>query len=94
MSLISEIWPFFVLKLPNKEVVKIQPEVIRGTYSRLGAGDAFFAGMIICDLIKSLNETEKSIISHVFGGIHSNVFGNENFLTKDKIITTLRYILK
>ena len=27
----------------NEEVAKVQPEVIRGTYSRLGAGDAFFA---------------------------------------------------
>ena len=35
--------PNIACGVSNKEVAKVQPEVIRGTYSRLGAGDAFFA---------------------------------------------------
>ena len=35
--------PNIACGVSNEEVVKVQPEVIRGTYSRLGAGDAFFA---------------------------------------------------
>ena len=35
--------PNIACGVSNKEVAKVQPEVIRGTNSRLGAGDAFFA---------------------------------------------------
>ncbi len=35
--------PNIACGVSNKEVAVVQPEVIRGTYSRLGAGDAFFA---------------------------------------------------
>ena len=35
--------PNIACGVSNKEVGKVQPEVIRGTNSRLGAGDAFFA---------------------------------------------------
>ena len=35
--------PNIACGVSNEEVAKVQPEVIRGTYSRLGAGDAFFA---------------------------------------------------
>ena len=52
-----------------------------------------FSGMIICDHL-NISEEEKSIISHIFGGIHSNVYGNEKYLTKEKVLTTLKYILK
>ena len=43
---------------------------------------------------KNISEEEKSVISHIFGGIHSNVYGNEKYLTKEKVLTTLKYILK
>ena len=35
--------PNILCGVSNEEVAKVQPEVIGGTYSRLGAGDAFFA---------------------------------------------------
>ena len=35
--------PNFACGVSNEEVVKVQPEVIKGSKSRLGAGDAFFA---------------------------------------------------
>jgi fructose-1-phosphate kinase PfkB-like protein len=35
--------PNIACGVSNKEVVTVQPEVIRGSTSRLGAGDAFFA---------------------------------------------------
>ena len=35
--------PNIACGVSNEEVAKVQPEVIRGTTSRLGAGDAFFA---------------------------------------------------
>ena len=35
--------PNLACGVSNEEVAKVQPEVIKGTYSRLGAGDAFFA---------------------------------------------------
>ena len=50
----------------NEEVAKVQPEVIGGTTSRLGAGDAFFAYFLSfkelnpsASLKKSLNAANK-----------------------------------
>tara|TARA_Y100000816_G_scaffold292453_1_gene287812 strand:+ start:2808 stop:4310 length:1503 start_codon:yes stop_codon:yes gene_type:complete len=78
----------------NKKKIYFIPTMFKNQLDTLGAGDAFFSGMIICDYIKSMSVVEKSIIAHIFGGIHSNVYGNENYLKKDKVLTTLRYILK
>ncbi len=35
--------PNMACGVSNEEVAKVQPDVIRGTNSRLGAGDAFFS---------------------------------------------------
>ena len=78
----------------NRGKLSFVPTMFKHQLDTLGAGDAFFSGMVICDHIRSISQEEKSIIAHVFGGIHSNVYGNENYLTKDKVLTTLRYILK
>ena len=78
----------------NNKKLSFAPTLFKNQVDTLGAGDAFFCGMIICDLLKSLKDEEKSIISHVFGGMHSNIYGNENYLTKSKVLTTLKYILK
>ncbi len=78
----------------NNKKISFIPTMFKNQLDTLGAGDAFFSGMIICDHIKSMSEIEKSIIAHIFGGIHSNVYGNKNYLKKDKVLTTLRYILK
>ncbi len=77
----------------NLKRLTFVPTLFKNQIDTLGAGDAFFSGMIICDHL-NISEEEKSVISHIFGGIHSNVYGNEKYLTKEKVLTTLKYILK
>ena len=64
--------PNIACGVSNKEVAKVQPEVIRGTYSRLGAGDAFFAYFLSykelnpsASLKKSLYAANKKIQNHL-----------------------------
>ncbi len=78
----------------NRDQISFTPTIFKNQLDTVGSGDAFFVGMIICDHINLLTDKEKSVIAHVFGGLHSNVFGNEKFIRKIDVINTLKYILK
>ena len=64
--------PIIAYGVSNEEVVKVQPEVIRGTTSRLGAGDAFFAYFLsykelnpAASLKKSLHAANRKTHNHL-----------------------------
>ena len=77
----------------TKNKISFAPTLFNRIKDTLGSGDAFFCGMIISDQIKALSPTEKNIFSHIFGGMHSNVFGNEKYITKQDLIFNLNHIL-
>ena len=77
----------------SKNKISFAPTLINRIKDTLGSGDAFFCGMIIADQIKTLSPSEKNIFSHIFGGMHSNVFGNEKHITKQDLIFNLNHIL-
>ena len=53
--------PNFACGVSNEEVAKVQPEVMRGTTSRLGAGDAFFAYFLSYKELNPLASLKKSL---------------------------------
>ena len=64
--------PNIACGVSNEEIAKVQPEVIKGTYSRLGAGDAFFAYFLSykelnpsASLKKSLYAANRKILNHL-----------------------------
>jgi rfaE bifunctional protein nucleotidyltransferase chain/domain len=77
----------------SKNKISFVPTLLNKIKDTLGSGDAFFCGMIIADQIKTLSTSEKNIFSHIFGGIHSNVFGNERYIKKEDLIFNLNHIL-
>tara|TARA_A100001015_G_scaffold309002_1_gene407632 strand:- start:756 stop:2264 length:1509 start_codon:yes stop_codon:yes gene_type:complete len=82
----------FFRDINNK--ISFSPTLINKVVDTLGSGDAFFCGMIIADQMKVLNALEKTLLSHIFGGIHSNVLGNEKYITKSDLFYNLNYALK
>ena len=82
----------FFRDINNK--ISFSPTLINKVVDTLGSGDAFFCGMIIADQMKVLNALEKTLLSHIFGGIHSNVLGNEKYITKSDFFYNLNYALK
>ncbi len=55
--------PNIACGVSNEEVVKVQPEVIRGSTSRLGAGDAFFAYFLSYKELNPAASLKKSLYS-------------------------------
>ena len=76
--------PNIACGVSNKEVAKVQPEVIRGTTSRLGAGDAFFAYFLSYKELIRQQASRKACTQQTENTVLLKKLMIKNFINKNK----------
>ena len=76
----------------NNKNIEYSPAFITKTLDTTGSGDAYF---ILTSMLNLLSVPDELIpfIANIYAGLHGNIIGNKDFVTKEQLLRDLKYLM-